>query len=146
MFIIRLCQKTENLWLFLSFCTKMKSHLLLIFKKNICNANHLLLRPLYLVLNFIMYCSSLCFLTRGSKLWTFSMMVTNISLVPCPGRLKCWPVAFVSCLLATYPLCSLNLSCSDRSDSPIYCTLHLVQEMQYIILADLQLTEVLISI
>ena len=107
---------------------------------------HFLLSPLYLVLNFRMNKSSLSFLTNGSRLWTFSKIVTFISLVLCPGRLKWKPVALDNCLLATYVLCSLKRSCNDLSDSPIYCILQFWQDMQYIMLVDLQVTAVLMSI
>ena len=107
---------------------------------------YFLLIPLYFVLNFLIKSSSLSFLTKGSWLWTFSKIVTFMSLMLCPGRLKWAPVAFVRCLFVTYALCSLNRSCRVRSDSLIYCILQCSQNMQYIIFFDLQLTEVLMSI
>ena len=102
-----------------------------LFLKIIALQVHLLLRPLYLVLNFLIYSSSLSFLTNGSTLCTFSYTATLISLTLCPGRLKWAPLAFERCLLATYVLCSLNLSCIDLSDSPMYCILHFWHVMQY---------------
>ena len=62
---------------------------------------HLLLRPLYFVLKFLINNSSLSFLIRGSMLCTFSNITTLISLILCPGRLKWAPVAFETWLLAT---------------------------------------------
>ena len=106
---------------------------------------HFLLSPLYLVLNFRMNKSSLSFLTNGSRLWTFSKIVTFISLTLWPERLKWNPVAFPKCLLITYALCSLNRSCKDLSVSPMYCILQFWQDMQYTILVDLQVTAAFMS-
>ena len=91
-----------NLFELLDFCTQMKicwfSYCL---KKPIAMQFYFLFIPLYLVLNFLMKSSSLSFLTKGSILWTFSKIVTLISFVLCPGRLKWAPVAFDRCLFAT---------------------------------------------
>ena len=122
-----------------------ENSLIVFLKKIVAKQLHFLLSPLYFVLNFLMNKSSLSLLTRGSRLWTFSKIVTFMSLILCPGRLKCNPVAFVVCLLVTYCLCSLNRSCKDLSVSPMYCILQFWQDMQYIKLVDLHVTDVLMS-
>ena len=87
---------------------------------------------------------SLAFLYWASKLKSFSKIVTSMSAILWPGRLKWWPVALARCWLATYPLCSENLDCSVLSVSPIYCILHFLQLMQYTAFFVWQLTGLLI--
>ena len=101
---------------------------------------HFLFIPLYFVLNLLIKKSSLSFLTKGSKIVTF------ISLMLCPARLKWKRFALDNCLLVTYVLCSLKHSCNDLSDSPIYCIQQFWQDIQYMMLVYLQVTAVLMSI
>ena len=54
----------------------------------------ILLSPLYLVLNFLIYIFSLSFLNCGSSVNNFSMIVISISLTECPFSLKWAPVVF----------------------------------------------------
>ena len=87
--------------------------------------------PLYFVFILSMKNFSLSFLTAGSELKIFSKIVTFMSETLCPFWLKCSPVALLIFWLTAYPLCSLNLFCKVRSLSPMYCTVHLSQVIQY---------------
>ena len=104
------------------------------FQKS-CNSQFqpplILLRPLYLVLNWLIHIFSLCFLYWGFWLKTFSMMVSVISLTLCPCSLKCFPVALLRFLVVTYPLCSKNLSLTILSVSPMYCWVHFLHPIKY---------------
>ena len=91
-----------NLFELLDFCTQMKIFIRFsFFKKLLAMQSYFLFIPFYFVLIFLIKSSSLSFLTKGSILWTFSKIVTLISFVLCPGRLKWAPVAFDRCLLVT---------------------------------------------
>ena len=125
------------------FCTKKRFS---VFKKDIATSNYVfLLRPLYLVLKLSIHICSLCFLYRGSSFHIFSKTVTCMSDNLCPGKLKCSPVALLIIEFEIYPLCSAILSCKVLWVSPMYCTGHLLQSIQYTMFLVWQLTCSVIS-
>ena len=91
------------------------------------------------------YIFSLVFRICWFELRTFSKIVIVISLILWLFSLKCFPVALLIILFATYPLCSENLSFKDLSVSPICCLGHLLHPSKYIILLLAQVTLLLIS-
>ena len=101
--------------------------------------------PLYFVFILSMKNFSLSFLTAGSELKIFSKIVTFMSETLWPFWLKCSPVALLIFWLTAYPLCSLNLFCKVRSLSPMYCTVHLSQVIQYSMFLVWQFTCLFIS-
>ena len=106
--LIRLCQ---NKWILSTILKCLNLNEIMCLKKLLQLAIHVFLFiPLYLVLNCSMNIDSLVFLNWGSLLKTFSRMVTSISEMAWPGRLKCSPVVtYCYLLLPVVTYCYLLL-------------------------------------
>ena len=107
-------------------------------KKNFLGLQFAFLASITFVEPFVVWIELLYihFLSLLSELWILVQYFFNnwycISLILWPFLLKWIPVAFVIFWVFTYPLCSENLSLSERLVSPIYCWGHFLHPNKYI--------------